>query len=308
MDRARQEMLSDLRERWGTQEFADELVARNVPSLSSSDEYRRWLVNSMRVSATPSVAYALNRAFAETDLSDVLPAVGVPTLVLYRSIPEHAALALDVAARIPTARAMRVSGTDYAGMFLSPEIVDELERFVAGEETPFVPESFLATVLFTDLVASTGRTAELGDRAWRDVLAQYHALVRRELGRFRGEERDTAGDGVFATFDGAARAIRAGQAILAGLDGLGLDARIGIHVGECELHDGKPLGIAVNIGARIAAAAGVGEVLVSSTVRDLVSGSGLTFEDRGKRQLKGVPGTWQLYAASRDVSGADNRS
>jgi class 3 adenylate cyclase/pimeloyl-ACP methyl ester carboxylesterase len=303
-DRARQEMLSELRDRWGTQEFADELLARNVPSLYSSEEYRRWAVNAMRVGATPAVAYALNRAFAETDLSDVLPAVSAPTLVLYRSIPESAAIALDVAARIPSARAMRVSGTDYAGIFLSLDIVDELERFVAGEEAPFVPESFLSTVLFTDLVASTKRAAELGDRAWRDLLAQHHALVRRELGRFRGEERDTAGDGFFATFDGAARAIRAGQAILAGLDGLGLDARIGIHVGECELHEGKLSGIAVIIGARIAATAGAGEVLVSSTVRDLVAGSGLTFEDRGQRQLKGVPGTWHLYAASREAPGA----
>ena len=142
----------------------------------------------------------------------------------------------------------------------------------------------------------------MGDRAWRDLLAQHHALVRRELGRFRGEERDTAGDGFFATFDGPARAIRAGQAIIEGLHRLGLDARIGVHVGECERHDGKLSGIAVNIGARIAAAAGTGEVLVSRTVRDLVAGTGLTFEARGERQLKGIPGTWQLYAANSDGS------
>ncbi len=305
-DRGRQEELSALREGWGTQEYSDELLREVCPTLYSSEEDRRWFANWLRVGASPAVAYALNRAFFETDLRDVLPAVRVPTLVLYRSIGEDEAL--EVAERIPSARAMRVSGDDYSGIFLSLDIVDELERFVAGEEAPFVPESVLTTVMFTDLVGSTERAAKLGDRAWRDLLAQHHALVRRELARFRGEERDTAGDGFFATFDGPARAIRAGQAIVAGLDGIGLDARIGVHVGECELHEGKLAGIAVNIGARIAATAGAGEVMVSSTVRDLVAGSGLTFEDRGERELKGVPGTWQLYAASHEASGADSRS
>jgi class 3 adenylate cyclase/pimeloyl-ACP methyl ester carboxylesterase len=301
-DSATQEMLGDLRERWGTQEFADDLLEAGCPSLYSSDDERRWFANWLRVGATPAVAYALNRAFTETDLRDVLPAVRAPTLVLYRSIPEEAELALDVAARIASARAMRVSGNDYFGIFLSLDIADELERFVSGEKAPFVPESVLATVMFTDLVGSTERAAQMGDRAWRDLLAQHHALVRRELGRFRGEERDTAGDGFFATFDGPARAIRAGQAIIEGLRRLGLDARIGVHVGECERHDGKLSGIAVNIGARIAATAGTGEVLVSRTVRDLVAGTGLTFEDRGERQLKGIPGTWQLYTANTDTS------
>jgi len=202
---------------------------------------------------------------------------------------------------------MRVSGTDYFGIFLSLDIVDELERFVAGEEAPYVPESILTTVMFTDLVASTERAADLGDRAWRDLLAQHHALVRRELGRFRGDERDTAGDGFFATFDGPARAIRAGHAIVAGLDELGLAARVGVHVGECELHEGKLSGIAVNIGARIAGTAVAREVLVSRTVRDLVSGSGLSFQDRGPQRLKGLPGTWHLYAAGRDASGVGPR-
>ena len=303
-DRAIQESLSDLRERWGTREFADDLLRDGCPSLLSSEEDRRWFANWLRVGASPAVAYAINRALHETDLRDVLPAVRVPTLVLYRSLPEDAALALDVAARIPSARAMRVSGTDYFGIFLSLDIVDELERFVAGEEAPFVPESVLTTLMFTDLVASTERAAELGDRAWRDLLAQHHMLVRRELGRFRGEERDTAGDGFFATFDGPARAVRAGQAIIEGLDRLGLDARVGVHTGECELHEGKVTGVAVNVGARLAATAAAGEVMVSSTVRDLVSGSGLTFEDRGQRELKGVPGAWQVYVASRETRGA----
>jgi class 3 adenylate cyclase len=245
------------------------------------------------------VAYALNRAFYETDLRDVLPSVRVPTLVMYRASEEGDAL--EVAQRITGARTARISGNDYWGIFLSPDVVDELERFVAGEEAPHVPESVLVTLMFTDIVDSTRRAAELGDRAWRDLLGQHHALVRRELGHFRGEERDTAGDGFFATFDGPARAIRCAHAIVEGVRTLGLEARVGIHVGECELHEGKVAGIAVSVGARVAAAAEGGEVVVSSTVRDLVAGSGLEFEDRGARDLKGLPGKWQLYAALSDV-------
>jgi class 3 adenylate cyclase len=193
---------------------------------------------------------------------------------------------------------MRVSGYDYYGIFLSLDVVDEVERFVGGEEAPTVPDSVLATVMFTDIVGSTEHATALGDRAWRDLLAQHHGLVRRELGRYRGKERDTAGDGFFATFDGPARAIRAAQAIASGVNELGLESRVGIHVGECELHEGKVTGLAVNIGARVAATAGANEVLVSQTVRDLVAGSGLTFDDRGSHELKGIPGTWQLFAAT----------
>ena len=183
-------------------------------------------------------------------------------------------------------------------MFLSPELVDEVERFVAGQAPPEVPETVLATLLFTDIVGSTIRAAELGDQRWRELLGRHHALVRRELARFRGEERDTAGDGFFATFDGPARAIRCAQVIAQGLRELGLEIRAGVHTGECELHDGKVAGIAVSIGARVAAEAQPGEVLVTGTVKDLVAGSGLAFESRGERELKGVPGTWQIYAAA----------
>jgi len=291
--------LSELRERWGTQEYSDEIFREGCPSLSSSDEDRRWFANSLRTGATPAVAYALNRAFNETDLRDVLPAVRVPTLVLYRKPYQDEAL--DVAKRVPSSRAMQVSGSDYLEIYLSPEVVDELERFVAGEQTPYVPDSILSTLMFTDIVGSTNRAAELGNRAWRDLLAQHHALVRRELGRFRGEERDTVGDGFFATFDGPARAIRCAWAISGGVRDLGLEVRAGVHVGECELHEGKVAGIAVSIGARVAAAARAGEVLVTSTVKDLVAGSGLEFEDRAEQELKGVPGTWKLYAAKTDT-------
>ena len=235
-----------------------ELLAQGAPSLAQDPERRTLFANSLRVGASPAVAYALNRAFYETDLRDVLPAVRVPTLVLYRP-----------------------------GYF--------------EQHSPSVPDSVLATVLFTDIVGSTERAAELGDRTWRDLLEQHHRLVRRELARFRGEEKDTAGDGFFATFDGPARAIRCAQAVVEGVGELGLEVRAGVHTGECELHEGKVAGLAVVIGARVAALADEGEVLVSQTVKDLVAGAGIDFEERGQRELKGVPGTWRLYSVARAV-------
>jgi class 3 adenylate cyclase/pimeloyl-ACP methyl ester carboxylesterase len=294
--------LADLRDRWGTRAYSDELLKHGCPTLYEREEDREWFANELRTGASPAVAYALNRAFIETDLSEVLPAVRAPTLVLYRrgSMGEEAAL--ETARLIPGARTVPVSGTDYFGLFLSLDIVDEIERFVAGERASEIPDTVLTTVLFTDIVGSTEQAAELGDRRWRELLERHHALVRRELGRFRGEERDTAGDGFFATFDGPARAIRCAQAIGAGMPALGFDVRAGVHTGECELHDGKVAGLAVSIGARVAAAAGPGEVLVSQTVKDLVAGTGLALEDRGERELKGVPGTWRLYAATEAVA------
>jgi class 3 adenylate cyclase len=292
--------LADVRDRWGTDAMADDILREGCPSLLSSDEDRRWFATSLRVGASPAVAYALNRAFEEIDLRDVLPAVRVPTLVLHRACDLVNARqdALEVASRIASPRVVQVSGGDYLEIYLSPEIVDVVAEFVAGEAVPDVPESVLATVMFTDIVASTEHAAGLGDRAWRDLLARHHTVVRRELGRFRGEERDTAGDGFFATFDGPARAIRCAQAIVAGTQPLGLDVRIGIHIGECELHENKLAGLAVVVGARIAGLANAGEVLVSGTVRDLVGGSGLRFDDRGLRDLKGVPDQVHLYLAA----------
>ena len=286
--------LAQLRERWGTQEYCDEILRETCPTLLADDEDRRWFANWLRVGATPAVAYALNRAWDETDLRHVLPAVHAPTLVLFRSLEEAEARA--VAALIRGAHELRVSGTDYWGIFLSPEIPEEVARFVAGETAPVVPDTVLATLLFTDIVGSTEHAARLGDAAWRELLGRHHELVRRELARFRGEERDTAGDGFFATFDGPARAIRCAQAVVDGVRRLGLEVRAGVHTGECELHEGKVAGIAVSIGARIAAEAGGGEVLVSQTVKELVAGSGVEFEERGVHELKGVPGEWRLYA------------
>jgi class 3 adenylate cyclase len=290
--------LAELRQGWGTQEWCDWLMRERAPSLADSEDQRRLFANSLRVGASPSVAYALNRAAWETDLREVWPALHVPTLFLYRS-PEEA-VTLDVASRVPGAIAMRVPGLDADIDVHSEEIVEEIERFVRGEDAPRVPESILTTVMFTDIVGSTEHAAGLGDRAWRDLVARHHALVRRELSRYRGHERDTAGDGFFATFDGPARAIGAARAISAGVRTLGLEVRIGIHVGECEVHEETLAGLAGVLGARIASKAIGGEILVSQTVRDLVAGSGIKFLDRGGQRLKGVPGTWRVFEVAAD--------
>ncbi|HET7759064.1 MAG TPA: adenylate/guanylate cyclase domain-containing protein [Gaiellaceae bacterium] len=288
--------LARLRETWGTQELADEILGEGSPSLAGDPAFRDWFTNWLRVGASPSVAYALNRAWYDTDLRDVLPSIRVPTLVLYRDV--NAELSRDVADRIPGAKATRVSGTDDGELWLSPEIPDEVERFVAGEPVADVPDTVLSTVLFTDIVGSSAVAARLGDREWRQLLERHHALVRRELARYRGEEKDTVGDGFFATFDGPARAIRCAEAIVEGVRDLGLEVRAGVHTGECELHEGKVAGLAVVIGARVSALASAGEVLVSQTVKDLVAGAGLELAERGEHELKGVPGSWRLYAVA----------
>ncbi|HEY3050664.1 MAG TPA: adenylate/guanylate cyclase domain-containing protein [Gaiellaceae bacterium] len=288
--------LETLRENWGVQEWCDDLLRQLSPEQAEDEAFRTWFANWLRVGASPSMAYAINMAFLETDLMDVLPAVRVPTLVFHRgSIAEPSAL--EIAAAIPNARTVRLPGEDYLFAFLSAEIPEEIESFVAGEQPPIVPDTVLTTVLFTDIVRSTELARELGDQEWRRLLERHHALVRRQLARFRGEERDTAGDGFFATFDGPARAIRCAQGILQSVQDLGLELRAGVHSGECALHEGKVAGIAVAAGSRVSALAQPGEVLVSSTVRDLVAGSGISFEDRGEHELKGV-GAWRLYSVS----------
>ena len=191
-----------------------------------------------------------------------------------------------------------MSGTDYWGVFLSPEVAEEIELLAAGSSTPPVPETILSTLLFTDIVGSSERAASLGDRAWRDLLARHHAAVRRELARFRGREQDTAGDGFLVTFDGPGRAVACAHAVIAAVEPLGLAVRVGIHTGECELHDGKPAGLALAVGARICALAGTGQVLVSRTVKDLVAGSGFAFAAAGEHDLKGIPERWPLLAVA----------
>ena len=263
----------------------------------------------LRWGSSPGALEALHRMNKEIDVRHVLPAVRVPTLILHGSadtvVPRE--VAQHMAAKIPAARFVEIAGAGHLA-FGAPALaaVAETERFLeevraagAWEETD--TDRVLTTVLFTDIVGSTAKATELGDRAWRELLEQHHLLIRRELVRFRGVELDTTGDGFFARFDGPARAIRCACAIADSVHGLGLDLRAGLHTGECELVDGKIGGIAVHIGARIAQEAQPGEVLVSSTVRDLVAGSGLHFNERGTALLKGLPEQWQLYAVNRDT-------
>jgi class 3 adenylate cyclase len=284
------EELREVRERWGSRAFF-EAQARDL-NPAADERFVDWFVTCQRFCASPEAALTFYRVFGETDLREILPTIRVPTLVLYRGAMRDQML--DVAQRIKGSRAVEIPEDSFAAAFAA--IADEAEAFLSGAEREAVPDTVLATVLFTDIVGSTKLAARLGDRSWRDLLHRHHAAVRRELGRFRGQELDTAGDGFFATFDGPARAIRAAQAIVADVRELGLDVRAGVHTGECEVHEGKVAGIAVSIGARVATHAGPGEVVASQTVKDLVAGSGIEFEDRGEHQLKGVPGEWRLFA------------
>jgi pimeloyl-ACP methyl ester carboxylesterase len=268
-------------------------------------EARQW-VDYFRWSGSPGAVEALGLMNKEIDVRHVLPAIRVPTLILHGS--EDTIVPIDVARyladRIPGARLVEVPAghavTGRVAVALSEEIKSFLtEVWESGGWEEAEPDRVLATVLFTDIVAASERAASLGDRAWRELLERHHELVRRQLVHFRGREVDTAGDGFFASFDGPARAIRCACAISEGVRELGLDVRAGLHTGECELVDGKVAGIAVHTGARVASYAQPGEVLLSSTVKDLVAGSGLAFEDRGVHELKGIPGEWRLYAVER---------
>lgn len=236
----------------------------------------------------------------DIDVRAVLPTIRVPTLVLHRTGDRDVDIAEGryIASRIPGAKFVELAGADHLLAAGDPDaIADEIEEFLTGARSLPEPDRQLATLLFTDIVGSTERLTQLGDRGWRDVLERHHAVVRAELLRARGQEVDTAGDGFFAAFDGPARAVRCAKSIVDGVRELGIEVRSGVHTGECELVDGKISGIAVHMGARVAAHAGASEVLVSSTVKDLVAGSGLEFEDRGVHELKGIPGEWRLYAA-----------
>ena len=228
----------------------------------------------------------------DTDITDVLGSIRVPTLVMHREGGRDEAR--YVADRIPGADLVGVRASRHGPY--SEEVVESLLSFVQGAVSTPVPDSVLATVLFTDLVGSTKRAVELGDSAWRALLTKHHQLVRRELSRHRGIEIDTAGDGFFCRFDGPARAIACARTIVDDARAIDLQVRAGIHTGECEVAGAKIAGIAVHVGARVAAAAAPGEILVSGTVKDLVAGSGFSFEYRGEQELKGVPGSWRLFS------------
>jgi class 3 adenylate cyclase len=262
-----------------------------------------WWLEWMHLSASRGDAVALTRMFYDSDVRDVLGTIRVPTLLLARSGGAQEDEARAFAALVPGARLRTMPGTQPTVMQEHTEAyADAIEAFayeLREEEAQL--DSVLATVLFTDIVESTARQAELGDRRWAALVQQHHSIVRACLARYRGRELDTAGDGFFAAFDGPARGIRCAQAICAAVKELGIDVRAGLHTGECRVVDGKIGGLAVSIGARVSALAAPSEVLVSQTVRDLVAGSGIELADRGEHDLKGVPGLWRVFAATSPV-------
>jgi class 3 adenylate cyclase/pimeloyl-ACP methyl ester carboxylesterase len=295
-DRSRAlERIADEREHWGERTYLEDMARMLNPQSAEDPEYLEWTVWHHRLTASPATIVEFRRMQLDLDISDVLPAIRVPTLVISKE--RARALADEVAAAIPVAEHVEVPGQGYA-MWENDFTLEAIEAFLGGSSPKHVPDTVLATLLFTDVVGSTERAAALGDRAWRELLAEQRAVVRRELERFRGQEVDTAGDGFLARFDGPARAIVCARAVASATRRLGLELRTGIHTGECELVDGKPAGLSVHVGARVCSRAEAGEVLVSGTVKDLVAGSGFVFEDLGEHELKGVPGTWRIYAVA----------
>jgi class 3 adenylate cyclase len=284
---------------WGTggslQKFA--------PSRANDAAFRNWWARNERLGASPAAVLALMRMNSQIEISGILPAVRVPTLVIHRTGDKVIGVegGREVAAQIPGARLLELPGVDH--FFYVGENADQIssaiEEFLTGSQAPVAVDRVLATVLFTDIVGSTEKAAALGDQRWRDLLDKHHAAIRRNLARFRGHEVKTTGDGFLATFDGPARAVRCACAITEEIKPIGIEIRAGLHTGECEMIGDDVGGIAVHIGARVAALAGAGEVLVSSTVKDLVAGSGLRFADRGAQPLKGVPGEWRIFRAER---------
>ena len=280
---------------WGDSAWMLKLWA---PSLADDPVLQEQWNKMLVVGGTPSTAVAWLRMVQETDVRHVLPAIRVPTLVLHRAddriVPVQHGRYLGE--HIPGATYVELRGDDHLWWTEGDDILDEVESFITGTTGAHSTDRVLATVMFTDIVDSTTRAAELGDRRWRDLVEEHDKLVRSRLDRYRGREVKTLGDGFLATFDGPGRAIRCAADLRDSVRRLGLELRAGLHTGECEVAGDDIRGIAVNIGARVGARAEANEVLVSQTVKDLVAGSGLDFEDRGEHELKGVPGSWRLYS------------
>jgi class 3 adenylate cyclase len=291
----REQFLARILDEWGGP-FGLEVLA---PSMARDEAFRRWWASYLRRSASPGAALALARMNGGIDIRHVLPVIRVPTLVLHRKDDrdELAEGGQYIARQIPGARYVELPGADHLIWTGGADaVLDTLQEFLTGARSDEEPDRVLATVLFTDIVGSTERAVSLGDRRWRDLLDAHHALVRRLLAQHRGREVKTVGDGFLALFDGPARAIRCATRISQSVRELGLQVRAGIHTGECEQMGNDVGGLAVHIGARVSSLAKPDEVLVSSTVKDLVAGSGLLFEDRGAHTLKGVPGEWRIFA------------
>jgi pimeloyl-ACP methyl ester carboxylesterase len=291
----RQRWYDQIEQGWGGVVDLSDLA----PSVADDEGFLRWWATYLRRSASPSAALTLGKMNTQIDVRDVLPAIGVPTLVLHRTGDRDVQVeeARYIAGRIPGAKLVELPGVDHLPWVGDQDsVLDEIQEFLTGIRQGPAPDRVLVTVLFTDVVGATARAAKLGDRRWRDLLSSHYATVRHELYRYRGNEVQTIGDGFLATFDGPARAIRCACAIRDQAHDDGLSIRAGLHTGECELIGSGIGGIAVHIGARVAALARSDEVVVSSTVKDLVVGSGIAFEDRGQHALKGVPGSWRLFS------------
>jgi pimeloyl-ACP methyl ester carboxylesterase len=301
-----QVFLDEMASGWGTKEYMTRLLQWSAPSIAESEELTRQAIAYWRLASDTRAAMTLERLYSQTDVRQILPAIHVPTLLLHRLDDPTEAIegARYVSRQIAGAKLVELAGADYAPWAGNQEqILDEIEEFLTGTRRGPDHNRVLSTVLFTDIVGSTEKAAEVGDRRWRELLASHNERARAQLSRLRGSVVDTAGDGLLATFDGPARAVHCAHAIMAAVAPLGLELRAGVHTGEVERIDRGIAGIGVHIGARVAALAAPGEVLVSSTVKDLVAGSGLTFDDRGNHQLKGIPGDWRLYAV---VPGQDH--
>ena len=282
---------------WGTGAMLD-LVA---PSQADDPDARAFFARMERATASPGMLASLAAMFIDIDVRDIVPMVHTRTLVLHRRHDRlvHVGNGRWLAEHLPNARLVELPGDDHSILFEDPErVLSEVHEFLTGARYAPAPERILATVLFTDIVDSTRSAAELGDRRWREVLEGHQRIVRDALARFGGREVKSTGDGFLATFDGPARAVHCAQAVIDGSAGEGVGVRAGLHAGECEVMGDDIGGIAVHIAARVSALAGPGEVLVSRTVKDLVAGSGIAFEDRGEHALKGVPDTWQLLAVA----------
>jgi len=270
------------------------------PSDADEPGVREWYGRLERMGASPAMLFALFTMFLDIDVRGIVPNVRVPTLILHRRGDRRVNVRNGrwLAEHLPGGRYVELQGIDHSPITNPDQILDEIEEFVTGSPAPVDANRILATVMFTDLVASTARASQLGDHRWRDLLESLQQAIRAELVRFRGTEVKTIGDGFVATFDGPVRAVRCGHAIVDKVRSLGMDVRVGLHTGELEVMGEDVGGIAVHIAARVGALAAPGEVLVSETVKGIVAGSGLTFTDRGDHELKGVPDRWRLFAAA----------